>query len=65
MTSDDKIRDKKDTSMILTEKQQQLQHYHQEKLTNINILQVEKKQTKKIENQGEKQIRVLENRVEN
>ena len=28
--------------MILTEKQQEYQHYHLEKLINMNILQVEK-----------------------
>ena len=28
------------TTMILTEKQQKSQHYHQEKLLNMNILQV-------------------------
>ena len=69
----------KNCNMILTEKQQKYQHYHLEKLINMNILQVQKyyrvikevieqckfaysplgkafeKQTKTIENQGEKQ----------
>ena len=42
MTIDDKIRDKKNCNMILTEKQQKYQHYHLEKLINMNILQVKK-----------------------
>ena len=41
MTTDDKIRDK-NYNMILIEKQQKCQHYHWEKLININILQVKK-----------------------
>ena len=36
-----KIRDEK-YNMILTEKEQKHQHYHQEKLINVNILQVKK-----------------------
>ena len=40
--SDDKIFNMKNYNMILTEKQQKYQHYHQEKLININILRVEK-----------------------
>ena len=41
MATDDKIRDEK-LNIILTEKQQRFQHYHSEKLININILQVKK-----------------------
>ena len=40
--SDDKIFKMKNYNMILTEKQRKYQHYHQEKLININILRVEK-----------------------
>ena len=36
MTIDSKIRDKKNCNKILTEKQQKYQHYHLEKLININ-----------------------------
>ena len=32
----------KNCNMILTEKQQKYQHYHPEKLINMNILQVKK-----------------------
>ena len=39
MTIDDKMRDK-NQNMILTEKQQKYQHYHQVKLINMNILQI-------------------------
>ena len=35
--------DMKNNNMILTEKQQKYQHYHPEKLINMNILQVKKK----------------------
>ena len=42
MTIDEKIRDKKNYNMILTEKQQKYQHYHPEKSINMNILQVKK-----------------------
>ena len=41
MTIDDKLRDEK-LNMILTEKQQKYQHYHQIKLINMNIVQVKK-----------------------
>ena len=34
--------DMKNYNMILTEKQQKYQHYHLEKLINMNILQVKK-----------------------
>ena len=84
MATDDKIRDEK-INIILTEKQQKFQHYHSEKLININILQVkklppdqkrvieqlkftyslrrkpfEKKTKKTIEDQGEKEIKEIE-----
>ena len=42
MTIDDKIGDEKKNSTILTEKLQKYQHYHLEKLINMNILQAEK-----------------------
>ena len=42
MTTDDKIRDKKNYNMILTEKQQKYQHYHLEKLIHMIVLQVKK-----------------------
>ena len=32
----------KNSNMILTEKEQKYQHYHPEKLTNMNILEVKK-----------------------
>ena len=41
MTIDDKIRGKK-LQYDITEKLQKYQHYHLEKLTNVNILQVKK-----------------------
>ena len=41
MTTDDKIRDEK-LEYGMTEKQQNYQHYHLEKLINTNILQVKK-----------------------
>ena len=37
MTIDNMIRDKKNSNMILTEKQQKYQYYHMEKLINVNI----------------------------
>ena len=40
MVTDDKIRDEND--MILLKKQQKYQHYHLEKLINMNILQMKK-----------------------
>ena len=58
--------------MVLTEKQQKYLHYHLEKLTNMNILQVKKyyllikeekafeKQRKMTEDQEEKQIKASE-----
>ena len=42
MTIYDKIRDRKNYNMILREKQQKHQHYHQVKLINMNILQMKK-----------------------
>ena len=42
MTIDGKIRDKKNYSIILTEKKQIYQRYHLEKLVNRNMLQVKK-----------------------
>ena len=41
MTIDDKVTDE-NCNIILTEKQQKYQHYHREKLINMNILQVKK-----------------------
>ena len=41
MTTDDKIKDKNNNT-ILTEELQKYQHYHQVKLINMNILQVNK-----------------------
>ena len=41
MTINDKIKIKND-NMILIEKQRRYQHYHLEKLINMNILQVKK-----------------------
>ena len=68
----------KNCNMILREKRQNDQLYHQVKLINMNIRQIIEqakstysplgkafeKQTKAIEVQGEKQIKALENRVE-
>ena len=42
MTADDKITDEKQHNMILTDRQQKHQHYHVEKLVNMDILQVKK-----------------------
>ena len=42
MTFEDHIRDKKNYNMILIEKLQKYQPYHQEKLKNMNILQLKK-----------------------
>ena len=42
MTIDDKIKDKKNYNMILTEKQQKYQDYHLENLIHMKILQVKK-----------------------
>ena len=42
MTINDKIRDKKNCNTISREKQQKYQHYHLEKLINMNILQIKK-----------------------
>ena len=39
----------KNYNMLLTEKQQKYQHYHQLKLTNMNILQVKKYRRRMIE----------------
>ena len=62
----------KSCNMVLTEKQQKYLHYHLEKLTNMNILQVKKyyllikeekafeKQRKMTEDQEEKQIKASE-----
>ena len=51
----------KNCNMILTEKQQKNQHYHLEKLINMNILPVKKYYTWiKEEDQREKQIKALE-----
>ena len=41
MTIDDKIRDEK-LQYDIKEKQQKYQHYHPEKLINMNIVQVKK-----------------------
>ena len=41
MSIDDKIRDE-NLNIIFKEKQQKYQHYHLEKLINMNILQVKK-----------------------
>ena len=61
----------KNYNMILTEKQQKYQHYHLEKMINMNILQVKKQftysplgkalenQRKTIEDQGIKQVEAL------
>ena len=42
MAIDDKVRDEKHCRMMLTEKQQKYQHYHQVRFVNMNILQVKK-----------------------
>ena len=41
MTFDDKLK-MRNYNMILTEKQQKYQHYHQVKLVNLNTLHVKK-----------------------
>ena len=42
MAIDDKVRDEKHCCMVLTEKQQKYQRYHQVRFINMNILQVKK-----------------------